>query len=198
MDTTEHSPDIDTAAGRPASQSADDCSGPEGTTSLAQRIEDANAMVAYQDLGGGLLLAFKVRPVGVAEAAQAGILVESLNALIGVARKPNEEDMTGLEAAEAAAAQATPEEQAEVSARRMRAAVDVARRCVIAVEDFDAPGTWRRVVWVGDPEQQGDDEDGSTRLHLESVLTGAGLERIALAALKPAHEVAGAWRRFRR
>jgi hypothetical protein len=185
--------------GRPAEDAP--APGPEGSRSLADRIADARAMVAYQPLGGGVRLAFKVRPVSVAEAAQAGALSIALQRAIGRKRQPDPEDMTGLQAAELDAAQGTEEDQLDRALGWIEHGKRIARICATHVEDIDEPGRWRRLLWVDDPDDQGDDEvDGEpvTRLHLETVLTAEALMNISGAATRLIEEVADRWGRFRR
>ena len=64
--------------------------------SMFARIQDASSAVAYQDLGS-VRLAFKVRYIGVAEAARLGILLTTLYSFIDSARKPAPEDLDGLD-----------------------------------------------------------------------------------------------------
>lgn len=175
--------------------------GPGGHRSLAQRIADSRAMVAYQPLGGDVRLAFRVRPVSVAEAAQAGALGIALQRAIGRQRTPAPEDLTGLQAAEMDAAQGSEADRLARQMEWIEHGKAIARRCVVAVEDIDKPGVWRSLEWVADPDDAGDDElDGEpvTRLHLETVLTAEGLMNIAGAATRLVEEVADRWGRFRR
>lgn len=195
--TGESSPQNQT--GRPASPAQG--SGPGRQRDLAERIADARAMVAYQDLGGGVRLTFKVRPLSVAEAAQAGSLSLIIQQQVGRMRQPAPEDMTGLQAAQAEAAQGGAQEQVERFLRWVESGKDIARRCVTHVQDLEEPEVWRRVIWVRDEGDQGeDDADGDPviRLHLETILDQHGLTNIVGAAAKMVEEVADRWGRFRR
>ena len=203
MESSNHASGVSSPNNPPTGRPAEDAqaSGSGGHRSLADRIADARAMVAYQNLGGGLRLAFKVRPVSVAEAAQAGALAVALQRAIGRQRTPDPEDMTGLQAAEMDAAQGTVEDQLQRQLEWLEHGKRIAHLCVTHVKDIDQPGIWRRLIWVRDPDEGGDDEvDGEpvTRLHLETTLTAEGLMNISGAATRLVEEVADRWGRFRR
>jgi hypothetical protein len=164
---------------------------------MAERIEDACSAIAYQALPGGIVLAFKVRHLSVEHAARAGVLARQLNGFIGASRTPDDEDLTGLEAAQIEAAQQSRADQEKAAEEWVRGAAEVARISIIGVQDLDDPSLWRKVLWVGTPEEQGD-FDGMTALHMGTVLRQSGLQNVFLAATLPAMEVAGHWGPFRR
>jgi hypothetical protein len=143
--------------------------------SMFARIQDASSAVAYQDLGS-VRLAFKVRYIGVADAARLGIL---LTTLYGFIRKQSEQ------------------ERLDTLADTLQKSQRVVRAVVTHVQDLDDPDIWHPVTWVDTDDEEGDDEDG-VRLCLERVLRIDGLAAIMSAALAPAQEVAGLWGPFRR
>lgn len=203
MESSNHASGVSSPNNPPTGRPVEDAQAPGsgGHRSLADRIADARAMVAYQNLGGGLRLAFKVRPVSIDEMAQAGALGLSLHRAIGRQRTPDPEDMTGLQAAEMDAAQGTVEDQLQRQLEWIGHGKRIAKICTTHVEDIDQPGLWRRLIWVSDPDEAGDDEiDGEpvTRLHMETTLNRDGLINIAGAATAPVEEVADCWSRFRR
>jgi len=159
--------------------------------SMFARIQDASSAVAYQDLGS-VRLAFKVRYIGVAEAARLGILLTTLYSFIDSARKPAPEDLDGLAAAELEARKQSEQERLDTLADTLQKSQRVVRAVVTHVQDLDDPDTWHPITWVDT-----DDEEG-VRLCLERVLRIDGLAAIMSAALAPAQEVAGLWGPFRR
>jgi hypothetical protein len=165
-------------------------------SSMFSRIQDASSAVAYQDLGS-VRLAFKVRYIGVADAARLGILLTTLYGFIESARKPAPEDLDGLAAAELEARKQSEQERLDTLADTLQKSQRVVRAVVTHVQDLDDPDTWHPITWVDTDDEEGDDEDG-VRLCLERVLRIDGLAAIMSAALAPAQEVAGLWGPFRR
>ena len=164
--------------------------------SMFARIQDASSAVAYQDLGS-VRLAFKVRYIGVADAARLGILLTTLYGFIESARKPAPEDLDGLAAAELEARKQSEQERLDTLAETLQKSQRVVRAVVTHVQDLDDPDVWHPVTWVDTDDEEGDDEEG-VRLCLERVLRIDGLAAIMSAALAPAQEVAGLWGPFRR
>lgn len=162
---------------------------------MFERIADAAAGVAYQQLAPGLTLEFKVRYIGVSDAARLGVLMSTLNKLIGELRKPAPEDMDGLEAAQLEAQRRSEAEQLAQWTKSLQDGRRVVEDVVEAVRDLDDPTIWRPVEWVASVEEEGDDEAG-VRLCAERVLRLDGLTNILSVALMPASEVAGRWRPF--
>ena len=163
--------------------------------SMFSRIDEASSAIAYQPLRKGLSLAFKVRFIGVQEAARLGVLIQTMQQLIGRYRQPSEEDLTGLEAAEMEAARLSDEEQRAQIDSMIGQSMTVAKSVITHVQDFDDPENWVPVRWVDSPEDEGDKDD-HVCLCAERVIRSDGLANILQATLAPASEVADHWRPF--
>jgi len=162
---------------------------------IFDQIDQASSAIAYQPLRPGLSLAFKVRFIGVQEAARLGVLIQSLQQMIGQYRQPSEADMSGLEAAEVEAAKLTDAQHREQIDAMIERSMAVAKAVVTHVQDFENPEQWHPVEWVTTPEQEGDFPD-AVRLQAERVIRSDGLANILQATLSPASEVAGHWSPF--
>lgn len=168
---------------------------PSKTGSMFSRIDQASSAIAYQPLRADLALAFKVRFIGVQEAARLGVLIQTMQQLIGRYRQPSEEDLSGLEAAEMEAARMDDEQQREQIDQMIGRSMAVAKSVITHVQDFDDPEQWVPVRWVDSPEEEGDHDD-HVCLCAERVIRSDGLANILQATLAPASEVADHWRPF--
>jgi hypothetical protein len=162
---------------------------------IFDQIDQASSAIAYQPLRPGVSLAFKVRFIGVQEAARLGVLIQTLQQLIGRYRQPDEADLTGLEAAELEAAQRSDEEQRQQIDQIIGRSMQVAKSVITHVQDFDDPTHWVPVVWVDSPDEEGDG-DGVVRLLADRVIRSDGLANVLQATLAPATEVAQHWAPF--
>jgi len=162
---------------------------------MFDRIADASAGIACQPLAPGVTLEFRVRYIGVADAARLGILLGTLYKLLGEARKPEQEDIDGLTAAQMEARRGTEADQLAKLTESLQDGRRVVEDVVEAVRDLDDPTIWRPVRWVTDSDEEGEDEHG-VRLCSDRVLRVDGLTNILSVALSPASEVAGRWRPF--
>tara|TARA_R100001440_G_scaffold7515_1_gene14692 strand:+ start:2140 stop:2709 length:570 start_codon:yes stop_codon:yes gene_type:complete len=162
---------------------------------MFDRIADASAGIACQPLAPGLTLEFRVRYIGVSDAARLGVLMDTLNQLLGELRQPEPEDLDGLAAAEMEARRMSDEERAEKWQRSLENGKRIVRDVVEAVRDLDDPNVWRPVLFVDGPEDEGEDDSG-VRLWIDRVIRIDGLSNILSVALSPASAVAGRWRPF--
>lgn len=165
------------------------------TGSMFSRIDQATSAVAFQPLRPGLSLAFKVRFIGVQEAARLGVLIQTMQQLIGRFRIPDEADMSGLEAAEMEAQRLTAEQQQQQIDSMIGQSMSVAKSVITHVQDLDNPEKWIPVVWVDSPDDEGDHDD-HVCLYAERVIRSDGLANILQATLAPAVEVAEQWKPF--
>ena len=163
--------------------------------SMFSRIDDASCAIAYQPLRPGLSLAFKVRYIGVQEAARLGVLIQTMQQMIGQYRTPTTADLSGLEAAELEAARLTDEQQRDQIDSMIAKSMHVCKAVVTHVQDLDDPAVWHPVVWVDSLDEEGDAPD-CVRLYAERVIRSDGLANILQATLAPATEVAQQWRPF--
>jgi hypothetical protein len=162
---------------------------------MFSRINDARAGVAYQQLGPGVTLEFRVKYIGLADAARLGILLGTLYKLLGEAREPDPEDMDGLTAAQHEARRVSEADRLAQITQSLADGRRVVEDVVEAVRDLDDPDVWRPVKWVSSDAEEGEDEN-EVRLCADRVLTPEGLSNIISVALFPASEVAGRWRPF--
>ena len=162
---------------------------------MFERIADAAAGVAYQQLAPGLTLEFRVRYIGVADAARLGILLGTLYKLLGEAREPDPEDLDGLTAAQHEARKLNEADRLAQITQSLQDGRRVVEDVVEAVRDLDDPSVWRPVEWVASADEEGEDEH-AVRLCADRVLRIDGLTNILSVALSPASEVAGRWRPF--
>lgn len=188
---------MNTETGQPAGQPEK----PElnnGTThkGMFERIAGACAGVAYQELAPGLTLEFRVQYIGVSEAARLGLLLATINKLIGELRMPDPADLDGLEAAELEARKMSLADSFAQWSEKLREGRHVVENVVDAVRDLDDPDVWRPIRWVESAAEEGEDQH-EVRLCAEHVLRPDGLVNILAVALKPASEAAGRWRSFR-
>lgn len=162
---------------------------------IFDQIDRASSAIAYQPLRPGLSLAFKVRFIGVQEAARLGVLIQTLQQLIGQFRQPDEADLTGLEAAELEATKLSAEEQRQQIDALIARSMHVAKAVITHVRDFEDAELWHKVEWVDSADEEGDFDD-AVRLQAERVIRSDGLANILQATLSPASEVAEHWGPF--
>ncbi len=163
---------------------------------MFDRIAGACAGIAYQELAPGIRLEFRVQYIGVSDAARLGLLLDTINKLIGEVRMPDPEDLDGLEAAELEAQRLSAADALARWSQKLREGRQVVESVVDAVRDLDDPTVWRPVRWVQSVAEAGEDEHG-VRLCAEAVLRPEGLYNILAVAFQPASEAAGRWRSFR-
>ena len=187
---------MNTETGQPAGQ-PDKPELNNGTThkGMFERIADSRAGVAYQQIGPGLTLEFRVKYIGLADAARLGILLGTLYKLLGEAREPDPEDLDGLTAAQHEARKLGELDRMAKVAESVQEGRRVVEDVVEAVRDLDDPNIWRPVKWVETEAEMGEDEHG-VRLCAERILNPQGMSNILSVALFPASEVAGRWRPF--
>jgi len=163
---------------------------------MFSRINDACAGIAYQQHAPGVVLEFRVRYIGVSEAARLGLLLDTINKLIGEMRTPDPEDLDGLEAAELEARKMSMADTVARWSEKLREGRQVVESVVDAIRDLDNPDVWTPVRWVQSADEAGEDEH-EVRLCAEQVLRPEGLYNILAVAFQPASEAAGRWRSFR-